>query len=72
MPILPDYPGVSWIQNKSPGLPYLNLPDKSKFGYFFLSKIVILLCHFTRFGFNLGASIMQSMKQNVGGWGGDT
>ena len=37
---LPDYPGVSQIQNESSGLPYgsPNLPDKSKFGYFFFSK----------------------------------
>ena len=40
MPILPDYPGVSRIQNESPGLPYSspNLPDKSEFGYFFSTK----------------------------------
>ena len=33
MPTLPDNPGVSWIQNESPGLPhvYQNLPDKSDF-----------------------------------------
>ena len=28
MPALPDYPGVSWTQNESPGLPY-GLPIKS-------------------------------------------
>ena len=31
VPTLPDYPRVSWIRNKSPGLPYgsLNPPDKN-------------------------------------------
>ena len=42
MPTLPDYQGVSRIQNKSPSLdlPYgsPNLPDKSEFGYFFSTK----------------------------------
>ena len=42
MPTLAEYPGVSQIQNKSPGLLYgsPNLPDKSEFGYFlfFLQK----------------------------------
>ena len=40
MPTLLDYPGVSWIQNESPSLPYgsLNLLDKSEFGYFFSTK----------------------------------
>ena len=34
MPTLPDNPGVSRIQNESPGLPYgyPNLPDKSDLG----------------------------------------
>ena len=33
MPTLPDYPGVSRIEGKSPGLPYgsHNLPDKIDF-----------------------------------------
>ena len=40
MPTLLDYPGVSRIQNESPGLPYgsPSLPDKRKFGNSFLQK----------------------------------